>query len=68
MESELSLSGKVVYIVYRNEDTFYTVVKFKIADEREKVITATGILPVRPETDVIYQIYGEYIEHPRYGM
>ena len=35
MESELSLSGKVVYIVYRNEDTFYTVVKFKIADERE---------------------------------
>ena len=68
MESELSLSGKVVYILFRNEDTFYTVVKFKIADEREKVITATGILPVRPETDVIYQIYGEYIEHPRYGM
>ena len=68
MEAELSLSGKVTYILFRNDETFYTVMKFKIADEREKVITATGILPVRPETDVIYRIFGEYVEHPRYGM
>ena len=68
MESEVSLSGKVTYVVYRNEETFYTVLKFRIQDEREKVITATGILPVRPQTDLLYQIYGEYTEHPKYGM
>lgn len=68
METTVRLSGKPVYIVYRNDVTFYTVMRFLLLDESEKVITCTGILPSVPETDIRYNIYGNYVEHPRFGM
>ncbi len=68
MESEVILTGKPVYILFRNEENFYTVMKFKLEDETERVITVTGILPEKPAIDFIYRIYGSYVEHPRYGM
>ena len=68
MESEVTLTGKPVHILFRNDENFYTVMKFRIADEQERVITVTGIFPERPAIDYIYRIYGSYVEHPRYGM
>ena len=68
MDSEVTLTGKPTYILFRNDETFYTVMKFRLTDKSEKVITVTGLLPERPEIDVIYRIFGAYIEHPRYGM
>ncbi len=68
MESEIILLGKPTYILFRNDETFYTVMKFRLEDKSEKVITVTGLLPQRPETDVLYRIFGSYIEHPKYGM
>lgn len=67
MEDLVEITGKPVYIVYRNEETFYTVMKFQMMEDSERIITATGILP-SIEQDVLYHLYGKYIEHPRYGM
>ena len=66
-DSVTKLNGKITYIVYHNEATFYTVAKFVINDEQEKQITVTGMFP-EPQVDVLYNIYGKYIEHPRFGM
>ncbi|MBR4456160.1 MAG: ATP-dependent RecD-like DNA helicase [Solobacterium sp.] len=68
MTDEIILVGKPEYILFRNDSTFYTVMKFRIEDEREKLIIATGILPDRPAIDFLYRIYGNYVEHPKYGM
>ena len=63
----LKLNGKFVYILFRSAESFYTVGKFRINDERERVITVTGIMDdVR--TDILYNLSGHYVEHPRYGM
>ncbi len=67
-ENELTLTGKPMFILFRNEESFYTVMRFKIADEREKTIIVTGLLPERPEIDVLYRVSGNYVEHPKYGM
>ena len=68
MASDVMLTGKPVHILFRNDENFYTVMKFRVADEQEKVITVTGILPERPSIDCLYRVYGSYVEHPRYGM
>ena len=66
-ENLIRLNGKFTYILFRNEENFYTVAKFRINDERERVITVTGLLP-QVQTDLLYNITGIYTEHPRYGM
>ncbi|MBR3348551.1 MAG: AAA family ATPase, partial [Solobacterium sp.] len=66
-ENTLKLNGKFVYILFRSAESFYTVGKFRINDERERVITVTGIMDdVR--TDILYNLCGHYVEHPKYGM
>ena len=66
-EELTSFTGKVTYIVYRNDATFYTVLRIRINDTQEKTITATGIIP-EVEPDILYRFTGQYGEHPRYGM
>lgn len=66
-DSWIKLNGKITYVVYHNETSFYTVAKFQINDDNEKVITVTGIMP-QPQVDILYNIYGIYTEHPRFGM
>ena len=66
-EQLVELTGKVVHIVFRNEETLYTVMKVKLQDASEKGITMTGLIP-NIETDILYHFYGTYKEHPRYGM
>ena len=66
-EPLVRLNGKPVHIVFRNESTFYTVMRFRINDKHEKVITVSGIF-ASIEKDTLYNIYGHYVNHPRYGM
>lgn len=42
--NSVKLNGKFVYILFRSEESLYTVGKFRINDERERVITVTGII------------------------
>jgi exodeoxyribonuclease V alpha subunit len=67
MDDLIKISGKVTHIVFRNDETFYTVLRFKLNDETEKNIVVTGIMP-SVEKDILYNLYGTYVEHPRYGM
>ena len=67
MDELITLNGKITYVLYRNETNFYTVAKFLVNDEKERHITITGILP-EIEEDVLYDIQGTYVEHPKYGM
>lgn len=66
-EPLIRLNGKPVHILFRNDSTFYTVMRFKINDKKEKVITVSGIF-ASIEKDTLYNIYGHYVNHPRYGM
>lgn len=66
-ETLIRLNGKPVHIVFRNDSTFYTVMRFRINDKQEKVITVSGIF-ASIEKDTLYNIYGRYVNHPRYGM
>ena len=54
-EALIRLNGKPVHILFRNESTFYTVMRFKINDKKEKVITVSGIFATI-EKDVLYNI------------
>jgi len=68
MSEELQcISGKATVIIFRNESNGYTVFRFRQNDEEEKVITVTGICS-KLKMDVLYNIYGEFVEHPRYGI
>jgi exodeoxyribonuclease V alpha subunit len=66
-DSVIKLNGKITHIIYHNEKNFYTVAKFTINDDLEKNITVTGTMP-EPQVDILYDIYGKYVEHPKYGM
>jgi exodeoxyribonuclease V alpha subunit len=66
-ENLITLSGRFTYILFRSEETFYTVGKFRIQDERERQITVTGTMS-EVRTDILYTLTGRYTEHPRYGM
>lgn len=66
-ENTIRISGKFTYILFRSEETFYTVGKFKVNDERERHITVTATMS-EVRTDVLYTLSGRYVEHPRYGM
>ena len=68
MKEELvKISAKVVHVVYHNEDNFYTVLRLKLNDENEKSLTATGFIQ-NIEPDILYNFYGQYVEHVKYGM
>lgn len=68
MENSVTkINGKITHIIYHNEATYYTVAKFRINDEQEKQITVTGMMP-DPQLDLLYNIFGRYVEHPRFGM
>ena len=66
-ENAIELNGRFTYILFRSEETFYTVARFRIDDERGRQITVTGIME-DIQLDLRYLLTGKYIEHPRYGV
>ena len=68
MASEsIRLNGKIVYVMFHSETTYYTAARFEINDEYQRTITVTGLFPEVPEDELI-DITGHYVEHPKYGM
>ncbi len=67
MDELIRLNGKITYILFRNDSNYYTVAKFMINEENERHITITGTFP-EVEEDVLYNIQGYYVEHPKYGV
>ena len=60
-DSSMTLNGKFTYILFHNETNFYTVSRFLINDETERMITVTGILP-DIHLDELYDITGHYVK------
>lgn len=67
MNEQLTLQAKHLHTIFRNDRNGYTVAKFVTYDANEDDFTATGYFSELNE-DVIYKLYGDYADHPRYGM
>lgn len=67
MREEVSKIEGIFKVIIFQGDNNYTVAKFIINDKEEKTMTVTGYLKEILE-DTPYRLYGEYKEHPRYGM
>lgn len=67
-EPIITINGKFQFLVYRNDENFYTVARFKLNDESERTITVNGTVVKKPDMDVLYNLHGRYVEHPRYGL
>lgn len=61
------ISGHFEHIIYRQEENFFTVARFKLHDASEKTILVTGHIE-NLDKEILYHLEGEYVEHPRYGM
>ncbi len=67
MDELITLNGKITFVLYRNEANYYTVAKFLVNDENEHHIIITGTF-LEIEKDVLFNIHGYYVEHPKYGI
>lgn len=63
----ISIQGKVVHTIYRDEKTRYTVARFRLYELNEKMITITGYFP-EFQSDLLLNLTGIYLDHPRFGM
>lgn len=67
MDELITLNGKITFVLYRNESNYYTVAKFRVNDDNEHNIIITGTF-LEIEEDVLFNIHGYYVEHPKYGI
>lgn len=67
MKESLILKAKHLLTIFRNNQSGYTVAKFVTYDANEEDFVATGYFRELNE-DVIYELHGDYVDHPRYGM
>ena len=65
-EDLIQLSARVQYILFRNEKNYYTVMKVKVLN-KGKSMTLTGYMDT-VEEDEEYIFYGDYVDHPVYGV
>lgn len=66
-ETLTKLTGKPVRVIFHSEDSFFTVMLFHLLNGGDKTITVTGTF-ADIEIDTVYNVYGQYVEHPRYGV
>ena len=59
------LQGQIERITYTNDENGYTIAKIKVQGHRD-LVTVVGILMV-PTPGEIIKMYGEWVNHPRYG-
>ncbi len=61
------IAGKLIVVVFHNEETLYSVIKVKPTDDvNSKQVTLTGNFPI-PDENKEYLYKGEYITHPKFG-
>ncbi len=63
----LKIQAVFTYMIFRNAENGYSVARFMTYDKQEKEFTATGIMG-ELKSESVYDLYGHYEEHPRYGM
>lgn len=61
------ITGKFEHTIFRHDESYFTVARFVLQSLDEKSIIVTGYLPTL-EQDFLYDLEGNYIEHPKYGM
>lgn len=64
---QIKLQAKHIITIFRNASNGYTVARFCTYDVFEKEFGVTGFFGVLEE-DGLYNLYGNYEEHPRYGL
>ena len=62
----MEIKGHFVKTIYQGSNG-YTVAVFELSDRSEEEVTVTGYLPALNKENE-YILYGNYSEHPRYGM
>ena len=67
VEQEISTIEGIFKVIIFQGDNNYTVAKFILNQKDEKMMTVTGYIGEVLE-DTPYRLFGEYKEHPRYGM
>lgn len=61
------ITGKFEHIIFRHDESYFTVARFTLQSLDERNIVVTGYLPVIEE-EFLYDLEGSYTEHPKYGM
>lgn len=62
----MQISGHFVRTIFRGSNS-YTVAIFELDNRLEEIVTVTGYFP-EVDKDHLYNLYGNYAEHPKYGM
>ncbi len=62
----MQISGHFIKFIYKGSNG-YTVAVFELDDRNDEDITVVGYLP-EMDQDTTYNLYGEYVEHRKYGM
>lgn len=63
----IKIQAKHMVTIFRNDTNGYTVARFRLYDVSDKEFSVTGFFS-ELEEDALYNLYGNYEEHPRYGM
>ncbi|WP_281281343.1 SF1B family DNA helicase RecD2 [Pseudalkalibacillus caeni] len=70
IEQKKFIKGKLIHMIYYNEDSMYGVARIRIKETNEitdeKEVVITGLFPMLHE-DELYIFYGGFTEHPKYG-
>ncbi len=66
-ENQITIQGKFIRKIYHNQQTKFTVSKFRLYELVEKEIIVTGLMSDLPK-DVLFDLDGFYVEHEKYGM
>ncbi|MCF6138047.1 SF1B family DNA helicase RecD2 [Pseudalkalibacillus berkeleyi] len=69
-EEKRYIKGTILHVIYKNNDTFYSVLKVSTKDtnlaEVEKEMIMVGTFPVLSEEET-YIFWGDVKDHPKYG-
>lgn len=67
MDNIIEIVGKPFKTIFHNDKNLFTVALFVLDDLNNDVITVTGLFP-KLDYDSFYDLKGEYVDHPRYGI
>ncbi|HHY72903.1 MAG TPA: ATP-dependent RecD-like DNA helicase [Bacillus bacterium] len=70
-EQKKFIKGKIIVMIFHNEQTLYSVARIRIMETNEqydeKEVVVAGYFPYIHE-DESYTFFGSFHQHPRYGM
>ncbi len=63
-----NIKGQFKKIIYHRQDNGYTVAVFAVADDRDEESVVVNGYTGEVDKDKIYVLYGDYVDHPKYGI